>query len=166
MVIVKKLKEPSIDGAVRLTRSEKMSMILLSYAATVLSDLREELSDRLETVENGSERMKELADKSDELLNDIRRTVPMNQRQQLHNTASDFEMRITPKATPSTTSVVMQKEEFRELVDFARATCKDCTLDDEECGECGLFQLLTVILPLDEYEGSFLCPYNLGKWGN
>ena len=166
MVIVKKLKEPSNDNAVKLTRSEKMSMILMSYAATVLSDLREELSDRLETVVNGSERMKELADKSDELLNEIRRTVPMNQRKQLQNTAMDFEMRLTPKATPSTTNVVMQKEEFRELVDYARATCKDCTLDDTDCENCGLFQLLTVILPLEDYKGQFLCPYNLGKWGN
>ena len=166
MVIVKKLRDPSVDGAVRLTRSEKMSMILLSYAATVLSDLRSELSDRLEIVENGSERMKELAVKSEELLNEIRRTVPMNQRMQLHNTASDFEMRLTPKATPTTTNVVMQKEEFRELVDYARATCKECTLDDNECERCGLFQLLTVVLPMDEYHGQLLCPYNLGKWGN
>ena len=165
-MIVKKLRDPSVDGAVRLTRSEKMSMILLSYAATVLSDLRSELSDRLEIVENGSERMKELAVKSEELLNEIRRTVPMNQRMQLHNTASDFEMRLTPKATPTTTNVVMQKEEFRELVDYARATCKECTLDDNECEGCGLFQLLTVVLPMDEYHGQLLCPYNLGKWGN
>ena len=165
-MIVKKLRDPSIENAVRLTRTEKMSMILLSYAATILCDLGKEISDRIEMVENGPERIRELAEKSERFLNDIRVTIPMNQRQSLENTASDFEMRLTPKATPSQTSVLMQKEEFRELVDYARATCKECTLDDCECEECGLYKLLTVILPLEEYHGRLLCPYNLGEWKN
>lgn len=166
MLIVKKVRDPSNDDAVRLTRNEKMDMILLSYAATVLDDLSKEMADRISMVQDGPDRIQELSVKSEQLLHDIRKTVPMNQRQQLENTATDFEMRLTPKATPSTTSVVMQKEEFRSLVDFARATCKECTFDDEECETCGLFQLLTVILPLEDYHDRMLCPYNLGKWGN
>ena len=77
----------------------------------------------------------------------------------------DFEIRLTPKMTPSKTSVVMQKDEFKELVDLARAKCRDCMDDDEECEKCKLFQLLTVLLPLDDYSG-MLCPYNMGEWAN
>lgn len=165
-MIIKKIKDPSIENPVRLTRDEKMGMILLSYAATVLDDLRKEMHDRIGMVWNGHERMRELAEKAEMILNEMRVTAPMNQRNQLENTANDFEMRLTPKATPGTTNVIMQKEEFRTLVDFARSTCKECTLDDEECETCELFQLLTVILPLDEYHDRMLCPYNLGKWGN
>ena len=75
-------------------------------------------------------------------------------------------MRLAPKATPSKTSVVMQKEEYRSLVDMARIKCTECAEDDVSCEACELFQLLTVINPLDEYHGRFLCPYNLGKWRN
>lgn len=166
MVIIKNVRDPSNEDAVRLTRNEKMAMILLSYAATVLDDLSIEIADRIDMIPDGHKKIRELADKTEQLLNEIRRTIPMNQRQHLSNTAKDFEMRLTPKATPSTTSVVMQKEEFRSLVDYARATCKECTFDDDECEKCGLFQLLTVILPLEEYHDRMLCPYNLGKWGN
>ena len=165
-MIVRKVKDPSIEDPVRLTREEKMGMILLSYAATVLDDLRKEIHDRIGMIPEGHERMREVAEKTEQILHEMRVTAPMNQRNQLENTAADFEMRLTPRLTPSSTNVIMQKEEFRSLVDFARGTCRECTMDDEECEGCKLFQLLTVILPLDEYHDRMLCPYNLGKWGN
>ena len=31
---------------------------------------------------------------------------------------------------------------------------------------CELYRLLTTILPLDKYEGTQLCPYNMATWGN
>lgn len=78
----------------------------------------------------------------------------------------DYEMRLTPKLTPTTSRIIMEKEEFRELVDIARTKCHDCTEDNDSCAKCRLFKLLTSILPLDDYNGGLLCPYNLGEWAN
>jgi len=164
--IMKKLLEPSRDDAVRMTRTEKMAMIVLAYVATVFDEMREELGERLTTVEEGTEKIEILAKISDELLHDLRATIPIEQRINLQNTAKDHEMRLVPKMTPTTTNVIMGKEEFRELVDHARAECRECTKDEKECGECSLFKLLTSVLPLDDYENGMLCPYNLGEWGN
>lgn len=166
MIVVKNFARDSRPDAVRLTRSEKMAMILLAHAATTLDDLQKDLSDRLGMVENGAERLKKLSHDVDELLNDVRVTVPENQRKHLQNTGFDYEMRIAPKAQPSVTNVLMEKEEFRMLTDCARAKCMDCTLDDNECEECKLFRLLTSILPMDDYHYSSLCPYNMAGWGN
>jgi len=166
MAIVVKELEPSRDDAVRMTRNEKMSMILFAHCASVLEDLRVDFADRLRMIDNGSKRMLELAEGTNKLLHDVRMTIPMEQRRNLQNTCMDYEMRTVPKHTPSETNVVMGKEEFREIVDFAREKCKECTLDDEECAGCGLYKVLTGVLPLDDYHHQYLCPYNLGRWGN
>lgn len=165
MHITQQVLHPSRDDAVRLTRSEKLSMIVMCYAATVLDDLQKEIPDRLRMIENGPERMKELADKSDALLNDLRLTIPMNQRMNLQNTAKDFEMRLSPKLMPGSTNALMSKDEFKDLVDIARSQCRDCIEDDTTCTKCRLYKLLTAILPLEDYSG-MLCPYNMGEWGN
>ena len=157
---------PSRDDAVRLNRSEKMGMIIMAYTATCLEDLQTELKDRLQMVDGGEELLKELSEKADKLLNELRMTIPLNQRMNLQNTAQEYEVRLTPKATPSKTTVVMQKDEFKELVDLARAECRDCMDDDHTCQKCRLYQLLTVVLPLDDYHDGMLCPYNMGEWAN
>lgn len=166
MMITKTMIAPSRDDAVRLNRSEKISMIVLAYAATILDDLQKEIGSRLEMIPDGKERLAEMTRKTDELLNDLRLTVPINQRLNLQNTALDYEIRLVPRATPSETSVVMRKEEFKDLVDIARTKCRECTDDTDACKNCQLYQLLTVLLPLDDYDGTFLCPYNLGEWAN
>lgn len=166
MGIIQRQLVPSREDAVRMTRNEKTGMIVLSYIATVFDDMQAELADRLGMVENGPERMRELAEKAESLLNDMRLTIPMKQRIGLQNVGKDFDMRIAPKASPFSTSTVMQNEEFKELVDFARAKCVDCMEDDEECKNCGLYQLLTSLVPLDDYHSRLLCPYNMGEWVN
>lgn len=166
MIVVKNFARDSRPDAVRLSRTEKMGMILLAHAATSLDDLQTDLSDRLGMVENGTERLRKLSHDVDGLLDDLRVTMPENQRRHLQNTAMDYEMRLSPKAQPSTTNVLMEKEEFRELVECARVKCMDCTLDDSECESCKLFRLLTVVLPMDDYHDGMLCPYNLAGWGN
>ena len=166
MRITKEMLSPSRDDAVRLNRSEKTSMIVLAYVCTVLEDMQKDLADRLSMIENGQARMKELSEKADALLNELRVTIPLNQRMNLQNTAQEYEIRLSPKMTPYRTNVVMQKDEFKELVDHARSKCHDCTDSDEECEKCGLYQLLTVLLPLDDYHDGMLCPYNLGEWAN
>lgn len=166
MRITKEMLSPSREDAVRLNRAEKIGMIMLAYSATIVDDLQHEIGKRLEMVPDGAERMKKLSEETDALLNELRLTIPVNQRMSLQNTAQDYEIHLVPKATPSETSVVMQKEEFKELVDLARVKCRECTDDDETCKKCRLYQLLTVILPLDDYENGLLCPYNMGEWAN
>lgn len=166
MKIVRKMLEPSREDAVRMNRVEKMAMLSMAHAATVLDEARYELENRLSMVERGKERLQMLSDETDALLHDIRLTMPEEQRHHLQNTAMDYECRLTPKATPGSTNVIMGKDEFRELVDWARTKCRDCADSDEECVKCGLYRLLTSVLPLDEYHSTLLCPYNLGEWGN
>lgn len=166
MRITKEMLSPSREDAVRLNRQEKMGMIVMAYAATIMDDLQQEIRKRLEMIPDGAERMRKLSEETDALLNDLRMTIPVNQRMNLQNTAQDYEIHLLPKASPCETSVVMQKDEFKELVDLARVTCRECTHDDKSCEQCRLFQLLTVILPLDDYDNGLLCPYNMGEWAN
>lgn len=166
MRIVKEMLSPSREDAVRLNRQEKMGMITLAYVATCLEDMQEEMQDRLGMIEDGPERLKRVAEETDKLLNELRLTIPINQRMNLQNTAQEYEVRLTPKATPGKTTVVMHKDEFKEMVDYARAMCMDCMLNETECEKCNLFQMLTVLLPLDDYKNGMLCPYNMGEWAN
>lgn len=164
MNIVRKELQPSREDAERLTRTEKMAMLSLAHAATILDDLQAELGDRLKMIDRGGARIRCASEMTDGVLQDLRLTIPMNQRKHLQNTAMDYECRIVPKATPGTTNVIMEKEEFRELVDNARVKCRDCTEDDEQCASCSLYRVLTSVLPLDSYHHGLLCPYNLGEW--
>lgn len=165
-MIVQKRLDPSREDAVKLTRNEKMAMLLFAYAATILDDLQQDIGGRLGMIPDGKERLEKLSKDTDQLLHECRLTIPENQRKNLQNTIQDFEVRFVPKMTPSQTSVVMQKEEFRELVDIARTKCWECTEDDDTCAACQLYQVLTVVLPLEDYHNNFLCPYNLGEWVN
>lgn len=163
-MIHEKPLEPSREDAVHATRQEKMSIICLSYAATVLDDLKDEIPDRIGMIENGELRRQWLSNELDQFLDDIRKTVPMNQRLNMQNTAKDYEMRLAPRAAPYYSNVIMQAEEFRTLVDAARIKCRECTEDDEECVNCKLFRLLSAIMPMEDYHMMTLCPYNLGEW--
>lgn len=166
MRITKEMLSPSREDAVRLNRSEKMGMILFAHVATVLEDLQTEMADRFAMVKDGAERLKHVSEETDKLLDELRVTIPVNQRLNLQNTAQEYEVRLTPKATPTTTNVVMTKDEFREMVDYARSMCMDCMLNEKECQKCNLYQMLTVLLPLDDYNNGMLCPYNMGEWAN
>lgn len=157
---------PSRADAWALTRHEKMSMMFLMNTVSALIDSKEDLADRLKRIDGGTERMATLADTSMGLLDDLRTTIPTNQRVNLNNTAKDYEMRLVPKMTPNKTNVVVQKEEFRKLVNAAQVKCRECTLNDEECKQCELYQLLTVILPMEKYNALNLCPYMIADWEN
>ena len=166
MRIVKKLLDPSRPDAMRLRRSEKMSMIHLMYAVTILEDLQTEIAERIRMVRQGEDRLHILTSGADEFLNDLRVTIPEDQRIAMQNIAEDYEIRLAPKASPGETNVIMTRDEFKSLVDFARTKCIDCIDDDEECEKCPLYRLLTSVVPLDEYHSTNLCPYNLGEWRN
>ena len=157
---------PTREDAVDLNRREKTCLLFLMNTVSTLIDSKTDLAKRLEMVENGPERMAFLADDSIRILNEIRQTIPEKQRANLMATATDYEMRLVPKATPSKTSVVLQKEELRTLIDAAQIKCMDCTDTFEESAKCNLCKLLKTHLPMDTYEGTYLCPYNGREWGN
>lgn len=156
---------PSRPDAWDLTRQEKMTLTFLASAVSTLMDARADLKNRLERIEM-YDRLEKLAADAMDLLTAIRVTIPEKQRINLMNTSKDYEMRLTPKMTPTKTSVVLQKEEMRTLVDAAQVKCEDCTDTFEESAKCKLCILLKTILPMDSYEGTFLCPYNAKEWGN
>lgn len=165
-MIVRKLMNPSRADAVRLRRNEKITILHLIYAVTILEEALEEIPERLDMVNDGRGRIQRIAGFANALLNDLRVTIPEDQRMGIQNTAGDYEIRLVPQATPSENNVIMAKEEFRALVDSARVKCMDCTLDETECEQCELFRLLTSILPMEDYHALNLCIYNVGKWTN
>ena len=157
---------PSREDAEPLTSHEKRDMLFFVNGVSVMQDTNDRMQHRMSMVQDGPERIKKLAEDSLKLLEDIRETIPEKQRRNLYNMGVDMEMRMVPKYTPTTMSVLVPQEDFKELVDAAQAKCADCTLDQDECQEkCELFKLFVTILPLSEYKASFLCPYNLATWG-
>ena len=159
-------KNPSRSDAVGLTRQEKTSLMFLMNLVSSLIFAKEDLSDRLNMIENGHELMDMISDGSMKLLTEIRMTIPEKQRASISNVAKDYEMRLVPKMTPSKISVVVDKEDFRCLVDAAQVKCQDCTELNEDCWKCNLFQLLQNVIPLEAYDTTFLCPYNRAEWEN
>lgn len=158
--------DPSREDAVRLKRSERDGVLAMIQALSLLEQVEKEIPERIGLAEDGVARMAQVNEDANRLLTDIKVTIPLNQRMGIDHTGRDYQMRLMPSATPYNTSVVLTKEEFRRLVDLARATCKDCVKDDYECETCELFTLLTDILPVDDYHMMALCPYNLGEWKN
>lgn len=157
---------PSREDAWMVNRHEKLSILFLMNTVSAMMDSRDELKDRVSRIDGGPELMDIMCESAEKILEEIRRTIPTEQRQNINNVSKDMEMRMVPKATPRKTMILMQKEEFRALVDAAQAKCHDCVDDTEECRKCKLFQLLTVILPMDAYDVGNLCPYNMAGWEN
>ena len=157
---------PSREDAWLVNRGEKLSILFLMNTVSAMMDSKNELADRISRIDGGTETMKSMCEQAEWILTEIRRTIPTEQRHNINNVSRDMEMRMVPKATPSKTMVLMQKEEFRSLVDAAQTKCHDCVDDNKECRKCKLFQLLTVVLPMDRYDVGNLCPYNMAGWEN
>ena len=157
---------PSRDDAWDVTRQEKLSILFLMNTVSSMMDSRDELKDRISRIDGGRELMETMVNSSEMLLTELRRTIPEDQRVSINNISKDMEMRMVPKMTPSKTTVLVTKEDFRQLVDAAQVKCRECTDDSEQCKACGLFKLLKNVVPLERYDGTFLCPYNMAGWEN
>ena len=157
---------PSRDDAWDLTRNEKSSLMFLMNAASAWNEAKIDLESRASKIDGGMELLNRIAEDSVKLLTELRMTVPERQRNSLANTAQDYEMRLVPKFTPSSHNVLLQKEDFRALVDAAQEKCGNCAEMNEDSCKCKLFNLLQVVLPLDDYHTTFLCPYNRAEWEN
>ena len=150
----------------RLTRQE-FGAVLRLY--TLLSDavhFENDMGRRLECVPNGKKRMRLLLGQIRSIVNDITGTIPVAQCRRIMSTMNDYESRLVPKFTPSKTNVLLDKEQARTLVDFARVECRECVRDSEECRSCKLYELLVAVVPCDNYGNTFLCPYNHSEWGD
>lgn len=163
---MKTFARPSREDAWDLTRNEKSAMLFLMNTVSELAEAKDKLAYRISKVDGGTETIDRLVTDSMELLERVRETIPERQRISLVNTAKDYQIRLIPKFTPSTHNVVVMKEDFRQLVDAAQIKCRECVDDYKECRKCKLFKLLTVILPLEAYDVTSLCPYNLAEWAN
>ena len=98
------------------------------------------------------------------LLQDVLGTVSDKQRRQLRNTANDMEVRLVPKMTSQTVSVVLDEKTAKELVEAAQAKCHwECVPDLDESRNCELCRILETVVPLESYE-SVSCPYWRAEW--
>lgn len=155
---------PSRPDAVLMKRQEKEHMLFFINAVSILADTVDNIPERIGMIENGMERAEKLRDDALKMLEDLRVTIPEKQRANLANMGMDMSMRMVPKMSPMGENMLIPKENFRELVDAAKTKCGECALDNEECVKCQLFQVLSATLPLNRYDGVFLCPYNLAVW--
>lgn len=160
-----KFATPSREDAWLMTRKEKQSLTFLMNMASGLCYGQDDLAERLSKIEGGAEMMKDLVENSQKLLNEVRRTIPEPQRKSINNVALDYEMRLVPKLTPLGKNIIITQDELRALVDAAQIKCRECADMAEDSEKCPLFQLLVKVLPLDSYDGTILCPYNMARWG-
>lgn len=150
----------------RLYRSEKIPMLFLMNAVSAMYYAKDDLKDRLASIPDGMARMDAMLENANKLLDDVLETVPTHQQINLLRTGKEYEMRIVPKATQPNISMVLEKEDVRELVDGAQeAKCTACVLNSVECRNCKLAKVLEKVVPLDRYN-STLCPYNMAQWEN
>lgn len=153
-------------GKMRLYRSEKVAMLMLMSTVSSMTYAQDDLKQRLETMPDGAERMKNLLDTAMKFLEDVRETIPDHQRMNLVRTATEYEIRMVPKLSPKKACVVVEKEDLRVLVDGAQeARCTACVLDGKESRGCRLAQALENVLPMEEYDG-VMCAYNMAPWEN
>lgn len=160
----KKDRRPSRDDAVRLRRSEKRSMMFLIGMCNTMDEFLRDLHDRLGMIENGEERMRKLLDDCCTLMEEVRMTIPLEQRLGIENTANDYKMALCPKVQSFSDNNIVSEDELKALVDASRTLCRECVNDDKECEKCDLFRLLSCVLPMENYHYSELCPYNLAEW--
>lgn len=148
----------------RMTRPEFEAMRCLLGAVSYIAHASEDLQKRLECIPRGRQRMAMAKGAISAVANDLIGTMTVAQCRQMQNVMSDMELRMVPKMTPKKTSVVMPKESAMALIDSAKARCAMCAAEGEEIRQCGLYQILEGLIPLDSYGDGLLCPYALAEW--
>ena len=153
-----------MDEKERLRRQEKVAILMLMNVTSQLLYCKDDLRHRLESVPDGYNRLLELGSGAMKLLEEVRDTIPDNQRKSLQNMAMDHEIRLVPKCLPDAEAVAVDRESLRTLIDLAQAQeCTACVLEANEVRKCKLYQAMENVVPLDNYE-STLCPYSMAVW--
>ena len=155
------------DKRRRLHKEEMDSIKMIIATFSEWQKSREYLKKNLELIPNGIERMDRVCNDMKEMYEDILGTVTQEQLKHIMSIIHDCEIVIRNKSVTSGTgnNVRMTVDEAKALVQAARfgGYCTECLMESPECETCHLFNVLSAVIPLDDYSGT-LCPYNTAKW--
>ena len=151
----------------RMCKDEMDTLKMLMVALSELVKSANGLKKNLELIPDGMERMGGICDAMQELYEDILGTVSEAQLKHIKNVIHDCEIVLRNKAITNGAgnTVRMTVDEAKALVQAARfgGYCTECFMESPECETCSLFNVLSAVIPLDDYSG-VLCPYNTAKW--
>ena len=147
----------------RLTRTEMQGLEWLLTATSILADGDKDLHERLS--DDDAQALFRVRGELLKIINHLLDDVPPAQLRKVRSTMSDMQMQLVPKMMPRKVSVILSKDEGEALVDAAQhGECAYCTRTDAEARECKLYHVMTAVVPLEDYGGGLLCPYNLATW--
>ncbi len=149
----------------RLVRNEMNTLKRFAASFSEFLFVKDDLANRLKTIQNGERRLDEIIEKTNSLFTDILKTVPENQRKQLINTLSDYRFELIPKLHPGSTNVIMTKDQAKELVDLAQEKCKTCIEYSDNAQNCSVYKMLEKTALPDHYD-TIICPYSLAEWAD
>lgn len=133
-----------------------------------ISDLlyaKEDLTERLQLVSDGQQRLDNILDDVSSLVKELIDTGPNNQKNQLRNTIKDMKVELVPKFSPGPSNIVMTKEQAKRLIEIAQEKCKTCVEDPDSAQKCPIYQILETTALLDSYN-SLICPYSKAEWAD
>ena len=152
------------DQCERLNRKQMGDMMRLYTLLSDSAHSQEDMKSRLQAIPNGEKRMRLALGQIRAIVDDITGTIPVEQCRRIMNTMTDYVSALVPKYTPSNGNILLPKEQGKKLIDFARIKCRECADDNEQCRKCELYNLLTAVVPCDDYGETFLCPYSMSEW--
>lgn len=152
------------DQCERMTRTEYNAVRAMLIVVSFCVEAKRDLQHRLELIPHGKERMDMTLGGITAIMDDIIGTVTRAQAQQIKNTMSDMEVKITPKMMPIAQTVLMDLQTAKDLTDCAREKCRICAEDGESCRQCKLYRVMEATTPLEDYGNGLICPYNLADW--
>lgn len=149
----------------RATRDEMSAIRMILVLASEVNYDKDDLVKRLKIIPDGEARMNQVSIDITELFRDIVGTITHKQRKALQNSASDYDIQLVPKMMPAKTSVAVSKEDLTTLINAARQKCMYCSLGGDDVKKCDLYNLLEVLVPLNDYGSSdIICPYTYQEW--
>lgn len=152
------------DQCERMGRAEFNAVRAMLIVVSFCVEAKRDLQHRLELIPHGKRRMNMALGAIQAIMNDIIGTMTRAQAQQIRNTMSDMEVKITPKMMPIAQTVLMDLQTAKDLTDCAREKCRICAEDGDSCRKCKLYQVMEATTPLEDYGNGLLCPYNLADW--
>jgi len=152
------------DECERLNRGEYEAVRCLLGAVNYAAHANDDLQKRLAIIPDGQQRMADVIQDLKDVADDIIGTVPKGQCRQIRNTMIDMEIRMTPKLSPMSRNIIIEKDTAKELIDIAMERCHGCVEGPEDGKKCALYKVLEGFLPLDNYDNGMLCPYSMSEW--
>lgn len=152
------------DQCERMGRSEFNAVRAMLIVVSFCIEAKRDLQHRLEMIPHGKRRMNMALGSINAIMNDIIGTITRAQAQQIRNTMTDMEVKITPKMMPIAQTVLMDLQTAKDLTDCAREKCRICAEDGISCRNCKLYKVMEATTPLEDYGNGLMCPYSLTEW--